>query len=276
MNISILGCGWLGLPLAERLIDEGYNVKGSTTTKEKLSLLEEKGIEPCLIRLEPELECEQCDPFWDSDLLILNIPPGRRRKNVVSFHTGQIKSLLNRVKYSSIQFVVFASSTSVYPRTGGVMEEEDAAPGNATRSSGEALLKAEALLTEAENIDTTILRFGGLYGYERNPAKYLSGKKEVPHGNAPVNLIHRVDCINIILKIIKQDIRGEIFNAVSEGHPPKNQYYRVLAKQAGLEPPTFQQDSEQNYKVVSNRKLKKRLNYQFVYPNPMDLVSAPS
>ena len=34
-NISILGCGWLGKPLVIKLIEEGFTVKGSTTTTRK-------------------------------------------------------------------------------------------------------------------------------------------------------------------------------------------------------------------------------------------------
>ena len=35
-TISILGCGWLGHPLAKFLISENFIVKGSTTTISKL------------------------------------------------------------------------------------------------------------------------------------------------------------------------------------------------------------------------------------------------
>ena len=35
MKISIIGLGWLGLPLADHLIEQGYQVLGSTTSKEK-------------------------------------------------------------------------------------------------------------------------------------------------------------------------------------------------------------------------------------------------
>jgi len=38
-KVSILGCGWLGKPLAVFLISKGYLVKGSTTSDEKLKLL---------------------------------------------------------------------------------------------------------------------------------------------------------------------------------------------------------------------------------------------
>ena len=39
-KIAVLGCGWLGLPLAKKLHSIGHTIKGSTTTKEKLLRLE--------------------------------------------------------------------------------------------------------------------------------------------------------------------------------------------------------------------------------------------
>jgi len=270
MTISILGCGWLGLPLAESLIEQGHHIKGSTTTAAKISGLEDKGIEPYLIKLEPELKCKNCEAFWNSDLLILNIPPGRNRKNVIAHHTTQIQSVAERIQDSSIGHVIFISSTSVYPELCGVVAEEDIKEGKAGRDSGEALLRAEKILSENEAFETTILRFGGLYGYDRHPVKYLAGKTGLAKGKAPVNLIHRDDCIKIIEQIIKKEIKGEIFNAVSDGHPPRKMYYTTAAKKQGLTPPKFKKDSQKDYKVVSNQKLKIKLNYSFLYPNPLD------
>ena len=50
-QISILGCGWLGFPLAKSLLQKGYMVSGSTTSVEKISVLENAGITPFLIEL---------------------------------------------------------------------------------------------------------------------------------------------------------------------------------------------------------------------------------
>ena len=271
MKISILGCGWLGEPLAESLLEKGFTVKGSTTTNSKIARLEEKGIEAHLLSLDPELHCEDCDSFWNSDLLVLNIPPGRGRDNIVEYHTTQIQSVIERLRTSDIKQVIFVSSTSVYPTLPGVVEESDAIDGKAGRNSGNALIRAESMLMDEKSFETTILRFGGLYGYDRHPAKYMSGKKNLDRGKAPVNLIHRDDCIRIIEKIIEDEITGEIFNAVSDGHPPRKMYYSTVAKAMGLVAPTFKKDTEKNYKVVSNRKLKVELNYHFKYPNPMYL-----
>ena len=47
-TISLLGCGWLGLPLAKQLIEKGYTVKGTTTTEDRMSVLECAGVVPYL------------------------------------------------------------------------------------------------------------------------------------------------------------------------------------------------------------------------------------
>lgn len=269
MIISILGCGWLGQPLALSLLERNHRVKGSTTTQSKISVLKEAGIEPFLIKLSPEIECDDCESFWDSDVLVLNIPPGRGRENIIDHHTAQIQSVIDQLRSSPVEHVVFISSTSVYPELPGVVEETDAVEGKAGRDSGNALIEAERMLMKENSFDTTVLRFGGLYGYDRHPAKYLSGKKNLDKARAPINLIHQDDCILIIQKIIEKNITGEIFNAVSDGHPPRELYYTEAASAMGLEPPTFRKDNKSNYKVVSNRKLKGKLQYRFKYPNPI-------
>lgn len=270
MTISVLGCGWLGLPLAERLLKEGYKIKGSATEQPKLQELNKKGIDPFLINLSPSLN-EDADPdFFQSDVLVLNIPPGRSRDDVEAHHLQQIEEIIQQLRRSTVKFLVFVSSTSVFPPNGGLMAEENAIYGKATRSSGNALIKAEKLLQKQSDFSTTVLRFGGLYGYDRHPAKFLSGKRNVKKGNAPINLIHRDDCVEIICRILKRKMTDEVFNAVSDGHPPRSHYYTAAARYYGVEVPDFAPDPETDYKIVSNKKLKAMLNYRFKYPNPMD------
>ena len=273
MKISILGCGWLGQPLALNLLESNHQVKGSTTTQSKITKLKKAGIDPYLIELNPELKCKDCESFWDSDVLVLNIPPGRGRDNITDYHSAQIQAVIDRLGSSPINQVVFVSSTSVYPELPGVVVETDAIEGKAGRDSGNALIEAEKMLAQEKSFETTVLRFGGLYGYDRHPAKYLSGKENLDKARAPINLIHQDDCIQIIKKIIEDNITGEVFNAVADGHPPRELYYTEAAKAMDLEPPTFRKDNKSNYKVVSNRKLKEKLHYRFKYPNPIHFKS---
>ena len=44
MKIAVVGCGWLGFPLAKNFVELGNTVIGTTTSSEKLSDLQEAGI----------------------------------------------------------------------------------------------------------------------------------------------------------------------------------------------------------------------------------------
>lgn len=269
MIISVLGCGWLGFPLAERLLSQEHTIKGSTTTPKKVTILKQSGIDAYLLNLPESLSEEKSEPFWECDLLILNIPPGRRNPDVKEYFPELVERILEKAEKHEISWIIFTSSTSVYPEFGGLTTEQDAKPGEATRESGEALLKAEKLIIDS-GIDYTILRLGGLYGYDRHPVKYLSGKKDLDGALKPVNLVHQLDCVNLITEVIEQKKRNEVYNIVSDGHPPRKEFYQCAAKHFNLPQPTFKEDTNKDYKIVSNEKIKSDLFYEFFYPNPMD------
>lgn len=272
MNVSILGCGWLGFPLAQRLSEKNFSVKGSTTTTKKYKVLNQNGIEGFLIKLPESFEDTEIESFWDCDILFLNIPPGRGSKNVETVYPEMIKKVAEKAKEHAVSWIIFASSTSVYNEMGGITREEDAKIGNTARPSGEAKLKAELVVRDS-GLDYTILRFGGLYGYGRHPINYLSGKKNLDKASKPVNLIHQVDCLNVIEEVITQKARNETYNVVSDGHPPRKTFYQAAAKHFELPLPTFKKDgNNKKYRVVSNAKLKTELKYSFSYPNPMDFT----
>ena len=80
MKVSILGCGWLGFPLAKKLIEIDFEVKGSTTSENKLDLLKSNNIEPFLITISEDKITGTISEFlYDSEILIINIPPGLRK-----------------------------------------------------------------------------------------------------------------------------------------------------------------------------------------------------
>ena len=99
-SISIIGCGWLGLPLGAFLVKKGYLVKGSTTKKEKIGLLQEQDIQPYLIEANPRLNGMEIENFFYSDIIIINLPPGRKRPDVATFHPQQISAILAAIQES--------------------------------------------------------------------------------------------------------------------------------------------------------------------------------
>ena len=268
MKISILGCGWLGLPLGVYLNKMGYIVKGSTRDRAKLDHIHESNIEPYLLVLDPELSCENKEQFFDTGILIINIPP-ERRDDIAEYHMLQIKSLIREVKLAGIKKVLFVSSTSVYPEVNReVFEDENTPP---EKPSGIALKAVEQLLMDSDGFQTTVLRLAGLVGYERNPRNFLKNRRVLHKLNTPVNLVHRDDCIKVIHEVISRDIWGSVYNVCSDKHPKRTEFYRKEAEIGGIVLPEIENGPENGYKIVNNEKLKRELSYSFIYPDPLKL-----
>ncbi len=87
------------------------------------------------------------------------------------------------------------------------------------------MLEVEKLLQSNTNFKTTVVRFGGLTGEDRQPVKFLAGRENLENPDGPVNTIHQQDCIGIIEKIIEKKAWGEIFNAVKPYHPSRKKHY---------------------------------------------------
>ncbi len=264
-QVSILGCGWLGLPLAAALIENKFVVKGTTTTQDKLILLAKTGVSPYLITIdENKINGDFSQFLKDSNILIINIPPKLRGKTKKNF-VAKIKNIIPLISQSTIENVLFVSSTSVYADDDKLLEITENSVPKPNTESGKQLLEVENLLLKNENFKTTIVRFGGLIGPNRNPIKSLAGRENLENPDGPVNLIHQEDCINIILKIIESNSWNTIYNAVAPFHPTREEYYNQKALEFTLPQPTFDTTKPSIGKVISSAKIIIDLDYQFVH-----------
>lgn len=270
-KISILGCGWLGLPLARFLAGEGYAVKGSTTSEAKITKMKEAGVEPFRIAIDESIEGDIAS-FLDSEILVVNIPP-KRREDVVEYHVGQISLLIDALADSPVKHVLFVSSTSVYPASGGEVVESDAAdPDAADSPAGRALMYVEEMLRSELSFSTTVVRFGGLIGPGRNPAEFIQRMTEIANPAQPVNLIHLDDCVHIIAEIIRQEAWGEVFNACAPLHPTRGELYAAAAESHGLTALPEEAASDSHFKIVNSDWIVKKLGYKFLHPDPLAMA----
>lgn len=245
-EIGIIGCGWLGFPLAENFIASGYQVKGTTTSKEKLDIIKKVGIKAFMVQLQENGILGNINDFLNGlDILIVNVPPGIRKNKTVNF-VQKMKFLLVEIAKSGIKNMVFVSSTSVYGNVTGKITEKT--PPQPESESGKQLLECEKLFMDHPNLNTTVVRFGGLIGRNRHPVKFLAGKKDLKNGDERINLIHGDDCIRMIKTIVEHNYWNAIFNGVYPLHPKKQQYYSKEAQKRGLEIPEFVHGSRRNNK----------------------------
>lgn len=259
-SISILGCGWLGLSLGSTLVNYQHHVCGSTTRLSRLSLIAYKGIKPYLVDLNPLFSGDAS--FFEADILVVNLPP-RNQAGDPHFHRKQLETVRDCARKGCVKRIIFVSSTAVYPDLNRVVHENDADKDSLSRS-GISLLEMENIFKEEKQFQTTVIRFGGLYGPDRHPGRFLRGKSSVPGANNPVNVIHRDDCIAIIKSIIDNGVWGETLNACSPNKVSRKEFYSEAAKEIQIDPPTFSKEP-QPYKDVSPKKLINLLNYHFIH-----------
>ena len=247
-KISILGCGWLGKPLATSFLEDGYLVKGSTTTEEKIKNLEALGMDTYLVDIT---EFEEFDAFLDSAILIVAITS----KDIDGF-----ARLITQIEASTIQKVIFISATSVYDKANKIMTEED-------EVLKTPLIEIENLFIENNFFETTIIRFAGLFGGDRHPANWFKGGRKIPQPKGFVNMIHREDCIEIIQAVIAQNCWNTVFNACADHHPTRREFYTIAKLSKGLEMPEFELEEKYEWKIISSKKVQRVLGYKFIHNN---------
>lgn len=242
----------MGMPLALELSHKGFEVKGSTRSSDKFEQMRLGGISPYAIQLSDRYD--MIADFLSSEVLIIAVPS----KNVDDF-----RYLIDRIEKSQVQKVLFVSSTSVYVSANQIATEECETPAS-------PLSEIESMLRESARFKTTVLRFGGLFGYDRQPGRFHRDGKVIDNPEGYVNLIHRDDCIRIIEQIIEQNIWGETLNACADTHPTRRDFYTKEALRLGMNTPPFDELSLTPYKIISSEKLKRLLNFSFKYADLMD------
>lgn len=253
-KISILGCGWLGLPLAVELVKKGHTVNGSTTSHHKLETLREQGIHPFLIDISNR--DQQLQEFLSVDVLIIAI---------TSKSLSDMQALIERISKVRLQSIIFISSTSVYPFTNGIVTEE-------TPTADTPLVQIEKLFLDTPAFQTTILRFGGLFGDDRHPGNFVKPNRPIDHPEGYINLIHRDDCISIIERLVAKEIDNDIFNACASSHPKRREFYLKASKKVGNSSILFNENASNQYKIIDSSKLKTKLNYTFQHDNLMQVI----
>ena len=95
-------------------------------------------------------------------------------------------------------------------------------------------------------------------------------KKVSTFSDGLVNYIHKLDVINITKKMIEEDVTSGVYNLVAPQHPLRSEVHKKNSENFGFTLGTFEGMTKR--KVLSEA-LVKRLNYTFLYPNPLEFWS---
>lgn len=268
--ISILGCGWLGQPLALKLQQSGHPIVATCRSEHKAKKLTDLGLTTVIYALGDDLEQNHLTELFNSRILVLNIPVGRKNPDSKVF-LEQIQKLLAHAVCTSIEQVIFVSTTSIYGDPQGLVTETSI-PDPQTESA-RTNLAIEGMVKDYFVRKSTIIRLAGLVGQDRHPAKFLAGKSGLATPEQVVNLVHQQDVINAIQNIIKDDLWSQTLHLCAAQHPTRSEYYTFAAKQLGLTPPTFVEGSvKQSGKLIDASASLELLKMSLAYPSPFDMI----
>jgi nucleoside-diphosphate-sugar epimerase len=252
-NISVLGCGWLGLPLLKSLVAEGHHVNGSSRNPDTLTAIKAAGGHAFYNDLPDQIT----RGFFGGLLstLIITLPPrGRSLGEEATAHYLKCLKAIPLLHTGSIPRIIFTSSTGIYGDTSGIITETTLTQPNT--HSGRAVEAAENWLDSTAST-YAVLRLAGLVSSDRHPGRFYGGSDRlISQADAPVNLVHRdgvIEAIHLLLK--KGWQRGDTYNVCASAHPPKGGFYTAAAKSLGLEVKGTDAGGA-NGKIVSSQKLR--------------------
>lgn len=223
-TIGIIGLGWLGTPLAERLVDEGFTVWGTTRDKNNLRF----GQLPSTISL---VEWNSGD--WSTlekrlaktNILIVTLPPSSFEGKSVEILDQLFQNLPTNIR------VIYTSSIGAYAeKTGEITEDSQL-------DEGHKVVQTENLLRRY-CANWSILRLGGLIGDKRHPVHFLT-KKVNDNPESWVQLITRKDCVEIIYRLVKEKKENYLLNLVNPSLITRKEYYTKVAQDLQIDLPRF-------------------------------------
>jgi nucleoside-diphosphate-sugar epimerase len=270
----VIGCGFLGLPLALRWQNQGDSVFATTRNKQRSLEFSDIGLHPLILDTTDPVSLEQLQQ-QSFDTVVVAVGMDRSRYDSVHHvYVGGLENVLKNLS-EDIGQLIYVSSTGVYGDFGGEWVDESS-PTDPQRDGGKACLEAEQLLQSSRFSDrATVLRMSGLYGNERVPTKSAVESKQWNKLSATgyLNLIHVDDAVSAVCIAADQNLVGETF-LVSDSNPTlRREYYQFLADKFELGPipwanvapdPNSRGSSS---KRISNRKFLEQTGLELKHPD---------
>ncbi len=232
-RILLVGCGKVGLPVAQALTDthEVFALSRSANTHHdgihsiQADVSRAESLHEVLPeRLDIVLYCLSPSEISDE---------GYRR----TYPEGLQNILTALPEGSVLQRLYLVSSTSVYHQNDNSWVNEDS-PTLPSSFAGQRILEAEKLAHDSPH-PSTVVRFSGIYGGQRKRLieQVRCGKQHLNESVRTTNRIHETDCIGFLLHLIKQPDQSKIASCylASDSAPvDMNEVVKFIAAALGV------------------------------------------
>jgi nucleoside-diphosphate-sugar epimerase len=276
MRVLIIGCGYVGLPLAAELAAAGHTVFGLQRTPDDGELARH-GVTPVIADIVQPATLRNLPSNLDWVVNTVSSSKGGVEEYRRVYLDGT-RHLIARLGQPSLRKYICTSSTSVYGQTDGEVITEGS-PTQPQSETSRILVETEQLLASAarqSGFPAVTLRVAGIYGPERGHLfqQYLRGEARLDgDGLRLLNMIHRDDVIRAIVSALERGVPGQVYNVADDEPVTQREFFSWLSDQLHMPMPPSADPLERatrkrgvTNKRVSNRKLRLELNCELKYP----------
>ena len=211
-NILIIGQGDIGLPVTNKLAQDGLNVTGLARRDRQNYALDDKAKFMQADALT--LTAEQLQEF--TQIAIIVTPDEYSTSGYHNSYLAINQHLAALAdKLPNLERIVFISSTAIYGQDNGEWIDEDTMPMLPEREASQVILQAEQALQQSFADRAIIIRPSGIYGRERlmRVRKAKEPQKEPIAAGAWTNRIMDSDLVNIIAHVMTIDLPKPVYIA---------------------------------------------------------------
>jgi nucleoside-diphosphate-sugar epimerase len=230
-TVSIVGCGYTGRRLAERLRKSGSSVHGFATRAQSLREIAAAGAEALPLDLDRAIA-----PIdFTGQLIYYMVPPAPQAGDPrLDRFLGALSGTPKRL--------VYLSTTGVYGNQAGARVSEDTAPAPGSPRAARRLAAESAVRAWAESHQASwcVLRVSGIYGPGRLPIERLRGAVPaiLPEQATPSSRIHVTDLVTACIAAgFSPGADRRIYNITDGSDHSLTEYLRRVAAIARLPSP---------------------------------------
>ncbi|WP_201591589.1 SDR family oxidoreductase [Psychrobacter fozii] len=237
-NLLIIGQGDIGLPVTNKLAQDGLNVTGLARGERYDYALDDKAIFKQADALT--LTAQVLQGF--THIAIIVTPDEYSASGYHNSYLAICQHLANLAEnLTNLERIVFISSTGVYGQDNGEWIDEHTVPVTPTREASKVILQAEQALQQGFGAKAVVIRPSGIYGRERlmRLRKAREPQKEPVAASHWSNRIMDRDLVNIIANVLTMDSPEPIYLATDYAPVTTLELSVWLSQQIGETPPAI-------------------------------------
>jgi len=234
VGVTVVGCGYTGHRLLKICRDASRDFLGIVRSEESLAQLRSAGAAAEILDLDAP--GGQLPRTWTEQRAVIYMAPPPDAGNT----DDRVRSFLARLSAMPVA-LVYLSTTAVYGDTGGATVDETS-PAAPASGRGRRRLDAEHAVLDfgvATGVPVRVLRVPGIYGPGRLPLERIRQGAPVVRAQdaGPGNRIHVDDLAAVSLAAADYGGAERVFNVGDGSHASMSDYFRAVARAAGLAKP---------------------------------------